>query len=129
MKQKAILKEFQESPGLFAAHCVAFTADIRVAEILHRDKSMQAQCLLYLKQRDLIHNLPLIRWSVVDHRHHMFFIGPVLDFYPQALNLFMAVSQMQLFTIYPFLSLANNYHSPVNGNFLLLLLFFVFSNA
>lgn len=45
-------------------------------------------------------------WSGgLDVHHQVSFVGPVLDFYPQALNLFTAVTQRQLFTIYPLLNI------------------------
>lgn len=45
----------------------------------------------------LISRLPLIRWPVADPNHELSLIGLLLNFYPQALNLSMAVSQRPLF--------------------------------
>jgi len=40
------------------------------------------------------------------------FAGPIHDFYPQALNLIMAVPQTQLFTIYPLPNIEGNSTLP-----------------
>ena len=40
------------------------------------------------------------------------FTGPILDFYPQALNLIVAVPQTQLFAIYPLPNLEGNSATP-----------------
>ena len=40
--------------------------------------------------------------------HYMPFTGPILDFYPQALNLIVAVPQTQLFAIYPLPNIEGN---------------------
>ncbi|KAM9168533.1 butyrophilin subfamily 3 member A3-like [Mergus octosetaceus] len=50
----------------------------------------------------------LIAQPVVDCDHKESFVGPVLGYYPQALNLLVAVSQRELFTIYPFLNIEGN---------------------
>ena len=43
-----------------------------------------------------------LRQPVVDPSHKVSFIGPVLNFYPQVLNLSVAASQRHLFAINPF---------------------------
>jgi len=40
------------------------------------------------------------------------FAGPILDFYPQTLDLIVAVSQTQLFTIYPLPNIEGNSATP-----------------
>lgn len=63
-----------------------------------------------VKQEDFVHRLPLIRQLVVDPDNQMCFVGLVPRFNTHALNLRVAVSQWQFFTIYPLLNIEN---SPV----------------
>jgi len=63
-------------------------------ETLHQNKSLQLQQFLQLKQEDLANRLPLIRWPVEDH--HLSFICPVFSLNPQALDVFLIVSQREL---------------------------------
>ena len=67
-----------------------------------------ADRLLQLKQDDLIYRLLLIRRSVVDPNQQMSLTGSVSHLMSQALSLMMAVSQGQLFIIYPFLDIESN---------------------
>jgi len=85
-----------------------FPADIRVVEIPHQNESLQVWRLLYLKNASLVHRLLLISQPVVDTDHQMSFICLVSDFYPQAVDLIMTISQRQLFTIYQFLNIVGN---------------------
>ena len=41
------------------------------------------------------------------------FAGPILDFYPQTLDLIVAVPQTQLFTIYPLPNIEGNSAAPL----------------
>jgi len=94
-----------ESPGLLASYHVAFPADVWVVEIPHPDVNLWIQGLLWLKWKVLVRRLPLIRQPIVVSNHRVFFVGLVPDFNPQVLSLVMAVSQWQLFAIYPPLKL------------------------
>lgn len=85
----------------------SFPADIRVIEIPHQNKSLQAQCLLHLKQEGLINRIPL-RQPVIDS-HQMSFIG---NFLLQVLKIFVAVSQRLPFTIYTFINIHPHSESP-----------------
>lgn len=67
---------------------------------------------MQLKQDGLIHRLPFVRQPIVDPGHQMSFISLVLNFYPQALSLFVAVSQRQFFAICTFLNIEDNTPTP-----------------
>lgn len=60
----------------------------------------------------LINRLPLIKQLVLNPDHRMALICLVLSVYPQDLNLIMAVSQKQLFTMYPLLNKEGNTPLP-----------------
>lgn len=55
------------------------------------DGVLQISCWI-VKQEGLIHRLPLLRQHV--EHHQMSFIAPVLDFHPEALNLFLIGSSL-----------------------------------
>jgi len=39
LNEEVILNTLQESPGLYVANCVAFSANIQVSEISHQDET------------------------------------------------------------------------------------------
>jgi len=76
--------------------------------LAHQDEGLWAWCLLKLNQGGPVKGIPFIMWPVADPNHLMSFICLVPNFYSQALNLIMAVSQRQQLTVYPLLNIESN---------------------
>lgn len=68
--------------------------------------------LLAAEARRLCQQLPFIRQPGVHPDRQLSFIGPVPNLNPWALNLFLAVSQGQVFAGYPLLKIQGNSPTP-----------------
>ena len=84
---------------MLTGHRAVLTADIQVIEIPHQDESPRACRFKQLMQEGPIKRLLMIRWPAADSDHQPSFIGPILIFNPQALYLFLNVSERELLAV------------------------------